>query len=280
MLAPTAISFLLFLGGPLLIGFGLTFMQWDGMSRGRFVGLDNYRTLVSDPQVATTLWNTVRFVVPDVLLKLALGLVLAVLVDRFVIKPLKLLFRTVVFFPVIISAVAGATIWSWLMNTDLGLINYYLQQFVHLQIAWLDSADYAMWSLVLVDVWRNVGFYFVVFTAGLQGIGREYYEAAAIDGAGAFAQLVKITIPLLSSSTYFLLIIALLDGFRFFDLPYVLTGGGPGDATRTLVYYIYDSGFHFFRFGYASALAMMLFLIIGAITMLQVKLSGRWVFYG
>ena len=279
MLAPTITSFLLFLAGPMLAGFGLTFFQWDALSRAKFVGLQNYHTLVTDPLVATTLWNTVSFVIPDVALKLILGLVLAVLVDRFVLAPLRYLFRATVFFPVIISAVAGATIWSWLMNTDLGLINYYLQQIAGLQIGWLDSGDTAMRSLVLVDVWRSLGFYFVVFTAGLQGISRQYYEAAAIDGANALQQFFRITVPLLSPTTFFLLIIALIDGFQFFDLPYVMTQGGPGDATRTLVFYIYDTSFHFFRFGYGSTVALLLFAIIGVITLIQVKFSNRWVFY-
>jgi multiple sugar transport system permease protein len=279
MLAPTTISFLLFLAGPMLAGFGLTFFRWDALSRASFVGLQNYHTLVTDPLVATTLWNTVSFVVPDVALKLVLGLVLAVLVDRFVLAPLRYLFRATVFFPVIISAVAGATIWNWLMNTDIGLINYYLQQLSGLQIPWLDSGDWAMRSLVLVDVWRTLGFYFVVFIAGLQGISRQYYEAAAIDGANALQQFFRITVPLLSPTTFFLLVIALIDGFQFFDLAYVMTQGGPGDATRTLVYYIYDTSFHFFRFGYGSTIAMLLFAIIAVITFLQVKFSNRWVFY-
>src|SRR5918911_1584645 len=147
MLAPTTISFLLFLAGPMLAGFGLTFFRWDALSRASFVGLQNYHTLVTDPLVATALWNTVSFVVPDVALKLVLGLVLAVLVDRFVLAPLRYLLRATVFFPVIISAVAGATIWNWLMNTDLGLINYYLQAWFGFQVQWLTSSTMAMPSL-------------------------------------------------------------------------------------------------------------------------------------
>jgi len=280
MLAPTIISFILFIGGPMLVGFGLTFFQWDALSSSKFVGLDNYRTLVHDPLVGTTLWNTFSFVVPDIALKLGLGIVLAALVDRFVVGPLKLGFRVVVFFPVIVSGVAVSLIWSWLLNTDLGLINYYLGQLNVSPIGWLDTSTTAMRSLVMVDVWRNIGFYFVVLTAGLQGISRQYYEAAAIDGASELEQFFQITIPMLSPSIFFLLIIGLIDGFQFFDLPYIMTNGGPGDATRTLVYYIYDTTFHFFRFGYGSTVAMLLFVIIGASTFIQMKFSNRWVFYG
>ena len=195
MLAPTIISFLLFLAGPMVAEFCLTFFQWDVLSPAKFVGWQNYHTLLTDPMVGTTLLNTVSFVIPDVLLKVSLGMVLAVLADRFVIGPLRLVFRSAVFFPVIISAVAGATIWSWLMNTDIGLINYYLLQFFGVQVSWLDSTTTAMPSLVLVDVWRGLGFYFVVFTAGLQGISRLYYEAAEIDGANALQQFRHVTLP-------------------------------------------------------------------------------------
>ncbi len=279
MLAPTIISFLIFLAGPIVAGLGLTFFQWDALSPAKFVGLQNYQTLIHDSLAWTTLWNTVSYVVPDVTLKIILGLVLATLVNTFVIAPLRYVVRVTVFFPVIISAVAAATIWNWLMNSDVGLINYYLQQLTGLQISWLNSSDWAMRSLVIVDVWRNVGFYFVVFTAGLQGISDQYYEAAKIDGANGVQQFFRITLPLLSSTTFFLLIIALIDGFQFFDLSYVMTQAGPGDATRTLVYYIYDQSFHFFRFGYGSTLAMVLFVIIGLITLIQVRFSNRWVFY-
>jgi len=120
----------------------------------------------------------------------------------------------------------------------------------------------------------------VVFTAGLQGIGRQYYEAAAIDGASGPRQFTHITLPLLSPTTFFLLIVGAINGFEFFDLSYVMTQGGPGDSTRTLVYYIYDSSFHFFRLGYGATLALLLFAIIGAITAVQFRLGRRWVFYG
>ena len=146
-------------------------------------------------------------------------------------------------------------------------------------MAWLDSSSTALISLILVDVWRNVGFSFVVFTAGLQGISAQLYEAAAVDGASEWGQFWSITLPLLSPTTYFLLVINLIGAFQFFDLSYVMTQGGPGDATRTIVYYIYDTGFHFFRFGYASTLSMVLFAILAVLTLIQVRMSRRWVFY-
>jgi len=278
-LLPSTVLFLIFIAAPIVASFALTFFRWDGLSHAQFAGLDNYHTLVGDPVVGTVLFNTAVFVIGDVALKMLLALVLAVLVQRYLGRLVRTLFRAVVFFPVIVSSVAIGIIWVWLMNTSLGLINYYLGAIGWPQVAWLDSSSHAMGSLILVDTWRSLGFSFVVFTAGLQGISKDYYEAAALDGAGGWNQFRSITLPLLSPTTFFLLIINLIGAFQFFDLSYVMTQGGPGDATRTIVYYIYDTAFHFFRFGYGSTIALLLFAILAVLTFIQVRLSRRWVFY-
>jgi multiple sugar transport system permease protein len=278
-LLPTAVIFVAFIAYPIVGSFALTFFRWDGLSHRQFIGLDNYRTLLSDPLLGTVLLNTLGFVIGDVALKMLLALFLAVLVNRYLSGLTRTLFRSVVFFPVIVSGVAIGIIWQWLMNTNLGLINYYLGALGLPIVAWLDSSKNAMPSLILVDVWRNVGFSFVVFTAGLQGISSQLYEAAAIDGAGDWQRFRAITLPLLSPTTFFLLVINLIGAFQFFDLSYVMTQGGPGDATRTIVYYIYDTAFHFFRFGYGSTIAVLLFVILAVLTFIQVRASRRWVFY-
>ncbi len=278
-LSPTAVLFLMFVAGPMVASFVLTFLQWDGLTPSRFAGLDNYRTLLGDQLVRTVLLNTVTFVVADVFLRMVIALMLAVVVSRYVTRIVHSLFRAIVFFPVIISGVAVGILWQWLMNTSLGLINYYLGALGLPIVPWLDSSHNALGSLVLVDVWRNVGFSFVVFTAGLQAIPAHLYEAADIDGASEWAKFRHVTLPLLSPTTFFLLIINLINAFQFFDLSYVMTQGGPGDATRTIVYYIYDTAFRFFHFGYASTIAILLFAILAILTFIQVRLSGRWVFY-
>jgi multiple sugar transport system permease protein len=278
-LLPTAVIFVAFIAYPIVGSFALTFFRWDGLSHRQFIGPDNYRTLLSDPLLGTVLLNTLGFVIGDVALKMLLALFLAVLVNRYLSGLTRTLFRSVVFFPVIVSGVAIGIIWQWLMNTNLGLINYYLGALGLPIVAWLDSSKNAMPSLILVDVWRNVGFSFVVFTAGLQGISSQLYEAAAIDGAGDWQRFRAITLPLLSPTTFFLLVINLIGAFQFFDLSYVMTQGGPGDATRTIVYYIYDTAFHFFRFGYGSTIAVLLFVILAVLTFIQVRASRRWVFY-
>lgn len=277
---PSAVLFLIFIAGPIVASAALTFFRWDGLSSKQFIGLDNYGTLIHDSLLRIVLLNTVEFVVGSVLIKMVLALLLAVLVDRYLGSVLRTVFRAVIFFPVIVSGVAIGIIWAWLMNTNLGLVNYYLSTIGVGPVPWLDSSSHAMSSLILVDVWRNVGFSFVVFTAGLQGISRELYEASAIDGANAWSQFRTITLPLLSPTTFFLLIINLIGAFQFFDLSYVMTQGGPGDATRTIVYDIYNEGFQFFHFGYASTVALLLFVILALLTLLQVRMSRRWVFYG
>jgi len=278
-LLPSAVLFLVFVAGPLIASLALTFFQWDGLSVGRFIGFANYGTLIHDKQVGTVLLNTVVFTVGDVVGKTALGLFLAVVVTRYLRRALQTIFRSVIFFPVIVSGVAIGIVWSWLLNSTLGLVDYYLGNIGLPSVAWLDSSAHALPSLIMVDIWRNVGFSFVVFAAGLQGISAQLYEAAEIDGAGEWAQFRWITLPLLSPTTFFVLVINLINAFQFFDLSYVMTQGGPGDATRTIVYYIYDTAFHFFRFGYASTIAFMLFLILAVLTFFQVRLSRRWVFY-
>ena len=277
---PSAVLFLIFIAGPIIASAVLTLFRWDGLSTKQFIGLDNYGTLIHDSLLRTVLLNTVEFVVGSVAIKMLLALFLAVLVDRYLGSILRTVFRAVVFFPVIVSGVAIGIIWSWLLNTNLGLVNYYLGAIGVGPVPWLDSSSRALSSLMLVDVWRNVGFSFVVFTAGLQGISRDLYEASAIDGASGWSQFRTITLPLLSPTTFFLLIINLIGAFQFFDLSYVMTQGGPGDATRTIVYYIYQQGFQFFHFGYASTVAVLLFVILAILTLLQVRMSRRWVFYG
>ncbi|MDB5073879.1 MAG: permease component of ABC-type sugar transporter [Chloroflexi bacterium] len=278
-LLPSTVLFVLFVLSPIIASFVLTFFRWDGLSSGTFIGLDNYRTLFHDSLVRTVLTNTVVFVVGDTFVKMVLALLLAVVVHRYLGRFLRTLFRGVIFFPVIVSGVAVGIIWQWLMNTSLGLINYYAGALGLPTTAWLDSSSTALSSLIIVDVWRNIGFSFVVFTAGLQGISSSLYEAAAVDGAGEWSQFWSVTLPLLSPTTYFLLVINLIGAFQFFDLSFVMTQGGPGDATRTIVYYIYDTGFHFFRFGYASTLSVLLFAILAVLTLIQVRMSRRWVFY-
>ncbi|MBC7217665.1 MAG: sugar ABC transporter permease [Candidatus Caldatribacterium sp.] len=212
-------------------------------------------------------------------LEIILGLIIAVIIDQRANRFLKYFLRTAYFFPYVISATAVALVWHLLLNPDLGIVNYYLGKLGIGRINWLFSTQWARVSVILVETWKNVGFYVVVFLAGLQSIPQQLYEAAEVDGAGRLQQFFHITLPLLSPTTFFLVVIGLINAFQVFDMPYVLTRGGPGGATRTVVMYIYETGFRFFNMGYAAAVSLSLFAFIAVFTFIQFRMSEKWVFY-
>jgi multiple sugar transport system permease protein len=200
-------------------------------------------------------------------------------VNRSISAPTRYFLRSAFFFPVITSIASVAVIWSYLYNTDNGIINYYLGIFGVDSIPWLSSSDWALFSIILMIVWKSLGFDFILLLAGLQNIPRHLYEAALIDGANNRQQFFYITLPLLTPTLFFVVIIGLIGSFQIFDAPYIMTNGGPGDATRTIAMHIYENGFRFLRMGQASAIAMMLFAVILLITVIQMMLGKRWVHY-
>jgi len=189
-------------------------------------------------------------------------------------------FRAAYFLPTITSAVAAATVWRWIYEPNFGLLNSLLYAIgVAHPPAWLSSPAWAMPALILLGVWQGLGFQMVIFLAGLQGIPTHLYEAAAIDGAGWWARFRHITLPLISPTTFFVLIISVIGSYQVFDQAFVLTEGGPGYATTTLVYYIYEYAFQFFKMGYAAAMAWILFAIVFVLTVIQFRIQARWVHY-
>jgi multiple sugar transport system permease protein len=188
-------------------------------------------------------------------------------------------FRGIFFIPVITSAVAVAMIFRWLYNRDFGLINLALA-FVGLpSVPWLSSTAWAMPAVILMAIWKRVGYDMVIYLAGLQAIPPQLYEAAQIDGAGRWHRFRHITLPLLTPTTFFILVISLIGSFQVFDLAFILTSGGPGNATNTIVMYVYNQAFQFFHMGYAAAVAWVLFAIILVITLIQWRIQKRWVHY-
>jgi len=276
---PTALGFLVFVAGPLVGAIGLSFYDYDILSPPRFAGLANFASALDDPRLRVVYRNTLTYVVAWALLDLLLALALAVAINRPMKAGLRYLFRTAYFFPVLTSTASVAIIWTFLYNTDLGIVNYYLSRIGLPKVPWLTSSAWAIWSIVFLQVWKSVGFNFVLFVAGLQNIPRHLYEAAAIDGAGGWASFRWITLPMLSSTIFFALIISLINGFQIFDAAYIMTTGGPGDASRTVVMYIYENGFRFFRMGYASTVALTLFVVILLLTVAQFRLGRSWVHY-
>jgi multiple sugar transport system permease protein len=276
---PTLSGYLLFVLGPLIAAIVLSFTHYDMMSPPRLVGFGNYARLISDVRLAIVYKNTALFAVTAVILTVGTGTLLGVAVNKRLPGFLKYILRTAYFFPVLVGMIYAAMVWKFLFNRDLGVVNYYLHFFNVPAIPWLTSSTWAIWSVILVYVWKNVGFTMLTTLAGLQNISEELYEAAKIDGAKPHTRLFRITIPLLSPVILFNVTITMINTLQEFDSIVALTNGGPGDASRTVVMYIYDKAFRSFDMGYASAIAVTLFVVISIVTLLQLWGSRRWVHY-
>ncbi len=278
-LLPTAIGFVIFVLGPMLGALGISTLKWDLLSPPRLAGAANFASLVKDARLGLILGNTVLFVIADVLLNMLLGIALALLLRGKIPRAVGYFARLAFFFPVIVSVSSAAAIWIFFLQKDLGILNYYLHLIGLPRIPWLGSSRWALRSVVLFDVWKNVGFYAMVFLAGLHNIPVQLTEAAIVDGANERQLLRHVTLPLLTPSIFFSVVIALINGFQVFAQSQILTRGGPGDASRTVVMYIYEQGFRYFQMGYASSVAVMLFVVMAGLTLLQFRASERWVFY-
>jgi multiple sugar transport system permease protein len=279
LLLPTIIGLLLFSLGPVVASALLSFTRWDGLSAPVWTGTENYQLLFNDPLFWTALRNTAYFTVGAVVPTVALSLLLAIAVNQ------KLrgvvLFRTLSFLPVISPPVVIAILWSWLYNQQYGLINAVLDRLALPPAPWLTDPSTAMPSIMIVSIWSGLGYNMVLFLAGLQGIPRELYEAAEIDGAGTWSRFRHVTLPLLSPTTFFILVLAMIGAFQLFDYVFILTSGsgGPMYSTLSIVLYIYQMAFQNFKLGYASSIAYVLFVIIALVTFVQFRLQRRWVHY-
>lgn len=278
-LAPSLLLFAVFVLLPVLAALGISFSKWDLFTDPHWAGLDNYRQLLfEDKLFHKVLRNTFVYVIGTVPVQMIIAFFVALLLNRGVWAQNAL--RVIYFLPVVSSTVAVALIWSWIFNSNFGVLNALLSA-VGLEDlpGWLNSSKYALPALIIVAIWQGLGYSMVLFLAGLQGIPREAYEAAEIDGAVGWKKHRFITLPLLSPTTFFVAIVSLIGSFQVFDLAFVMTQGGPANATNTIVYYVYQNAFQFYRMGYASAAAMILFAIILAFTLVQYRLQNRWVHY-
>ena len=249
------------------------------MRGSTYIGFDNYVQMFADSRLRIAYINTVIFTLFAVFFNAGIGLILAVMLNRRLPVVMRNLYRSIFFFPVLIAHTYIAVIWRFLYQYDTGVINYYLGLFGVEAIPWLSNAHWAMAAIIILDVWKNTGFAMLVFLAGLQSIPNEYYEAAQLDGANERQLFFRITIPLLSPTIFFILVIFMIGALQVFDTIIVLTQGGPGDATRSVVLYVYEIAFRTFNMGYAAAVSMTLFAIILVLTALQFWMSRRWVHY-
>jgi multiple sugar transport system permease protein len=278
-LAPTVIGLFLFTLVPIVASILLAFFRWDIISRPEFVGVDNFVDIGTDPTVRVAFVNTIGFVIVAVALQLAISLGLAVLVQSRMPAWLRGFFRSSLFFPLILSAASVSLIMAYLFNQDFGLVNQVLNVVGIPDVPWLTTGFGAAVVVILVYIWQNFGFTFLLFVGGLAAIPRDVYEASSIDGATGWRQFRNITLPLLSPTMLVASVMAIISALQIFDQPYVLTRGGPGDSTRTAVMVIFESAFQQLQFGRASAIGIILTLIIMGVTALQFRLSRRFVFY-
>jgi multiple sugar transport system permease protein len=270
-LAPNLVLMVGFLFVPIVLAVQLSFQETRGFGDPEWVGAANYETMLQDPDFWRSLANTVLFTAVTVPIELALGLSLAVLLNSAL--PARGLLRTLIVLPMVISGVASAMIAVILFYESNGLVNKVLEAVGLGRVAWQSEGAPAMLSVMLVAIWLRLGFNMVIYLAGLQSISPELYEAARIDGATKWQQLRSITVPLLGSSTFFLLIMNVIASFQIFDVIFVMTGGGPSGATSVLVTYAYRNGFQIREQGYGAALGIVILLITLAFTVVQWRTS-------
>lgn len=278
-LAPTVIGIALFTLIPIVASVVLAFFRWDIISDPVFVGGRNFAEIATDPTVRVAFLNTIGFVVVAVLLQLTVALGLAVFVQSRMPTWLRSFFRSTLFFPLILSAASVSLVMAYLFNEDFGLVNAVLKALTLPPVPWLTTGSGAIVVVILVYVWQNFGFSFLLFIGGLSSIPKDVYEASSIDGVTGWKQFRHITLPLVSPTLLVASVMAIISALQIFDQPYVLTRGGPGDATRTAVMVIFESAFQQLNFGRASAIGVVLTLLIMGVTALQFRLSRRFVFY-
>lgn len=278
-LAPTIIGLMIFIIGPMLYTVVLSFHKWNIFRPPEFIALDNFTRLAQDGRVWVSFKNTFVLVVMTVVMLEVLAFSLALAVNRLAGSRLAYFFRTAYFLPVLLSGAAVAVTLGYLFNKDFGVINYYLGVLGIDKIPWLTSSNVVLIAIAITTVWRNLGFTFIIYLGGITSLPTEVLEAAEVDGAQGWLKLSRIIIPLLSPTILFASITDVIKMLQFFDEPFIMTRGGPGDASRTVVMMMYEAGFGNLEFGYGSAIALTLFAVILAVTGFQFVASRRFVFY-
>lgn len=277
-LLPNIIGFTIFTFIPIVASFVLSFTDWDGFGELKFIGFNNFIQLFSDEIFKVSMWNTLVFTAVSVPITLVLALLVAMLLNKG-IKGIRIV-RAAFFLPYITAALAVAVVWQLLYHPTLGPINQALMAMgVDNPPRWLSSTSTALISVIIMYIWKMTGYYMIIFLAGLQGIPKQLYEAADIDGASKWEAFRNVTLPMLSPVVFFTSIIALINSFKVFTEVYALTNGGPGHATNVLVYNIYVEAFKKYNLGYASAMSYVLCSIIIIITIIQFRGQKKWVNY-
>lgn len=277
---PNFLGFAIFTLIPIIFAFVLAFSNWDGNNPITFAGFDNFIRLTTDDRFKTALLNTIVYCIGTVPLTMICALLLAVLLN----KKMKgrNFFRTICFFPYVASLVAVAVVWNMIFNPQMGPVNMILYK-LGVEASnlprWAADSKWAMITVILFSVWKSMGYYMIIYLAGLQGVSNELYEAASIDGANGWQKFKKITWPMLSPTTFFVVVMLTINCFKVYDQIYMITQGGPGTSTLVLVYHIYNTAFVNYNYGYASTVALVLFVLVLAVTLIQFRGEKKFVNY-
>ncbi len=282
LILPNTLGLMVFFGIPVLIAIATSAHEWNLIRPAEFIGLENFSDLINDDDFWQALGNTIKLLLFTVPIELVLALGIALLLNQ----RLRFLglFRTIYFLPVVTSTVAASIVWAWIFQPRYGLLdNIVFSPLGFTELKWLTRPDLVLIPIATVSVWQRLGFDMVLFLSGLQSIPRVLYEAAIIDGASRWQRFRHVTLPMLSPTTFLVVVLSIIYGFQIFDQVFIMTartvpGGVRGSAT-TLTYFLYQEGFINSKFGYASAIALVLFLIILAVTVIQLNLQRRWVYY-
>lgn len=269
---PALLGTFIFIIIPVIFSFGLSFVHWDLINKPEFVGLANYKEILTEPLFGKILLNTFVYAISTSIFAVIIPLVLASILNS-KIKGSEF-FKTAYFLPFITPMIVIAVIWQWIFDPNIGILNHVL----HLHINWLYDAKFAMPALIIVSVWKLIGYNMIIFLSGLSAFNQSLFEAAKIDGANPINTFRFVTVPLLSPTIFFVVIITCISSFQVFDLIYMMTQGGPLDSTNVLVYAVYKNAFEYFKIGQASAIAYVLFVIILVLTLIQWNLRKKLVY--
>lgn len=269
---PALVGTFIFIIIPVFFSFGLSFVKWDLLNKPGFVGFTNYWDLFTSPLFGKILLNTFVYAISTSFFAVIIPLVLACILNSKIRG--SEFFKTVYFLPFVTPMIVIAVVWQWIFDPNIGILNYVLK----LHINWLYDVNFAMPALIIVSVWKLIGYNMIIFLSGFSGINQSLFEAAKIDGANAFDTFRFVTVPLLSPTIFFVVVITCISSFQVFDLIYMMTQGGPMDSTNVLVYAVYKNAFEYFKIGQASAIAYVLFAIILILTLIQWKLRKKLVY--
>jgi multiple sugar transport system permease protein len=281
LILPNTLGLFFFFGIPVLMTFATSLLEWNLLKPPQFIGTANFERLLGDSMFWGAFGNSLRLL----LLTVPVGVVLALSAALMLNQKLRgrFIFRTIYFLPVITSTVAASVVWTWIFQPRYGLLGNLLAPVGLQDVNWLTRPDLVLFPLAVVTIWQRLGFDMVLFLAGLQTIPRVLYEASVIDGANRWQRFWYVTLPMLSPTTFLVILLSIINSFQIFDQVYIMTArttrGGVNGSATTLAYYMYESGFVRSEYGYASAVALALFVIILAVTIVQLRLQRRWVYY-